>query len=92
MFDISNGALFVTDMINYIAEYDSVTLANIKARALKYVNTPRRIAQNSCHMYEAIMASIAPDIHKNILVDIDNTKINVMMYHQYICHNYETLR
>ena len=75
MFEIPIGAPYVTDVIDCIAEYGRVTLADIRAHALTYVNTQTRVAQNAYHMYEAIMASITPELHKRILVDIDDAKI-----------------
>ena len=43
---------------------------------MTYVDTPTRIVQNSYHIYETIMASITPELHKRILVNIDDAKIN----------------
>ena len=76
MFNIPTGAPLVTDVVDCVAKYGRVTLADLRAHAITYVDTLTRIAQNAYHMYEAIMASITPELHKRILVDIDKAKIN----------------
>lgn len=76
MIDIPIGVPFITEVIECIMEYGRVTMANIRNHALNYVGTPMRVSQNLYHMYEALMASITLELHKRILVDLDQAKIN----------------
>ena len=76
MIKIPIGSLFITDVVDCISEYGRVTMTNFCNHTLNYVGTPTRVAQNLYHMYNALMSSIAPELHKRILVDIDQAKIN----------------
>lgn len=76
MLDIPIGVPFITDVVDCVTEYSQVSLDQVRNHALTYVRTPKRVAQNSYHMYNALMASITPELHKRILVDIEKARIN----------------
>ena len=73
MLDIQIGVPFITDIVDCVTEYGRVSLEQVRNHDLTYVGTPTRVAQNLYHIYEALMASMTPELHKRILVDIKKT-------------------
>ena len=76
MLEVPIGVPFVTDAVDCVSEYGRVMMNDIRNHAVNYVGTPTRVAQNSCHINKSLMVSITPDLHKRILADLDQAKVN----------------
>ena len=64
-------------LVNLVLEHGSVTLNNLMNQALNYTNTANRVAQNTYHMYKALMLSITKELRQRIImIDNDSARVN----------------
>ena len=76
VFEIEVGDAAAPIQINMLTNYGTVTLEQVRAHALTYVNVANRAAQDSMMIFQCVMKSLTPECLNNVMNKVDKYTVN----------------